>query len=169
MHDYKAGSLLALTLTAVQSCITIWEAGQSVIQAIKYDIYCSQHKHAMCLLNAARCIINLTGWYTHKEQSTIRELILRMWNEVKNDRYSRQSASFVFPFELVQRGPFIICSSVVKVSTYGLQNVHLQRNRGGLWSALEKPADEFLNVNLWRTSRSALFSKMRGCQESAAG
>lgn len=63
---------------------------------------------------------------------------------MKNKRYSR--LLIYFPFEPVQRfgsGP-----SVVKVSTYGLMNIHLQSNGGGRRHALEKPADEFLNVNL---------------------
>lgn len=101
MQDYKAGSLLALTLTAVRSCIAIWNGARSVtIQAIKDDIYCSQHKHAVSLLNTARCIVNLAGWCTSKEQGTLTQLIPEMWSDLKNNRYLRLFFFCFFLFNL---------------------------------------------------------------------
>lgn len=49
--EHKTGSLLALTLTAARSRITVSEQARSVtIQAVKDDIYCSQRKHGVSLL-----------------------------------------------------------------------------------------------------------------------
>lgn len=48
--EHKTGSLLASTLTAARSRIAVSEQAQSVIQAVKDDIYCSQRKHGASLL-----------------------------------------------------------------------------------------------------------------------